>query len=41
MIDALCDNPSEKPGLYLDKMAVFLWDESHTISIRRGLVVKK
>lgn len=27
MINALCDHLSEKPGLYLDEMAVFLWDE--------------
>jgi hypothetical protein len=27
MIKALCDHLSEKPGLYLDEMAVFLWDE--------------
>jgi hypothetical protein len=44
MIDALCDHLSEKPGLYLDEMAVFLWDEFHkmitTSSIRRALVAK-
>lgn len=27
MIKALCDHLSEKPGLYLDEMAVFLWEE--------------
>jgi transposase len=27
MLDALCDHLLEKPGLYLDEMAVFLWDE--------------
>jgi transposase len=27
MMDALCDHLLEKPGLYLDEMAVFLWDE--------------
>ena len=44
MIEALCDHLSEKPGLYLDEMAVFLWDEFHamitTSSIRRALVAK-
>jgi transposase len=42
MIKALCDHLSEKPGLYLDEMAVFLWDEFQTMittsSIRRALV---
>ena len=42
MIDALCDHLSEKPGLYLHEMAVFLWDEFRmmitTSSIRRALV---
>jgi hypothetical protein len=28
-IDAHCDHLSEKPGLYLDEMAVFLWDGFH------------
>jgi transposase len=41
MIEALCDHLSEKSGLYLDEMAVFLWDELHTLattsSIRRAL----
>lgn len=27
MMEALCDHLSEKPGLYLDEIAVFLWDE--------------
>jgi transposase len=27
MIEALCDRLLEKPGLYLDEMAIFLWDE--------------
>jgi hypothetical protein len=44
MIDVLCDYLSEKPGLYLDKIAVFLWDEFRTMvitsSIRRALVAK-
>lgn len=44
MIDALCDHLSEKPGLYLDEMAIFLWDEFRlmitTSSIRRALVAK-
>lgn len=29
MLEALCDRLLEKPGLYLDEMAVFLWDEFH------------
>ena len=31
MIEALCDHLFEKPGLYLDEMAVFLWDEFQTL----------
>jgi transposase len=27
MLEALCDHLLEKPGLYLDEMAVFLWDK--------------
>lgn len=27
MIEALCDCLPEKPGLYVDEMALFLWDE--------------
>lgn len=42
MIEALRDHHLWKPGLYLDEMAVFLWDEFHamitTSSIRRALV---
>ena len=44
MIDTLYDHLSEKAGLYLDEMAVFLWDEFRTMittsSIRRALVAK-
>lgn len=44
MIEAFCDQLFEKPGLYLDEMAVFLWDEFQTLvtpsSIRRALVAK-
>lgn len=44
MLEALCDHLLEKPGLYLDEMAVFLWDEFHmlatTSSIRRALAFK-
>jgi hypothetical protein len=44
MIEALCDHLSEKPGLYLDEMAIFLWDEFHTLvtasSTGRSLVAK-
>lgn len=42
MLEALCDRLLEKPGLYLDEMAIFLWDEfqilATTSSIRRALV---
>jgi hypothetical protein len=27
MIEALCDRLLEKPGLYVDEMAINLWDE--------------
>jgi hypothetical protein len=27
MLDALCDHLAEKPGLYVEEMAIFLWDE--------------
>lgn len=27
MLEALCDRLLEKPGLYVDEMAIFLWDE--------------
>lgn len=44
MLEALCDYLLEKPSLYLDEMAVFLWDEFQTLvttsSIRRALVSK-
>lgn len=44
MIEALCEHLSEKPGLYLDEMAVFLWDEFRTLSttssIRRAVLAK-
>lgn len=44
MIEALCDHLSEKPGVYLDEMALFFWDEFQTfftiLSIRRALVAK-
>lgn len=44
MTEALCHHLLEKPGLYLDEMAVFLWDEFQTLvtvsSIRRALVAK-
>ncbi|KAJ5471939.1 hypothetical protein N7539_008508 [Penicillium diatomitis] len=44
MIEAFCDHLFEKPGLYLDEIAVFLWDEFQTMvttsSIRRALVAK-
>jgi transposase len=41
MLDALCEHLLEKPGLYLDEMKLFLWDEFEvfvsTFSIRRAL----
>jgi hypothetical protein len=41
MLEALCDHLLEKPGLYLEEMAVFLWDEFEvhvsTFSISRTL----
>ena len=44
MLEALCDYLIEKPGLCLDKMAVFLRDEfqklATTSSIRRALASK-
>jgi len=30
LLDALCEHLFEKPGLYLDEMAAFLWDEFQT-----------
>lgn len=45
MLEALCDHLLEKPGLYLDEMALFLWDEfgayPTTSSIRRALISNK
>jgi hypothetical protein len=44
MLVALCDHLQEKPDLYLDEMAVFLWDEigtqATTSRIRRALISK-
>ncbi|EAW09608.1 uncharacterized protein ACLA_038190 [Aspergillus clavatus NRRL 1] len=44
MLEALCDHLLEKPGLYLDEMGIFLWDEFQMLatasSIRRALVCK-
>lgn len=44
MLEALCDHLQEKPDLYLDEMAIFLWDEfgtqATTSSIRRALISK-
>lgn len=44
MLEALCDRLLEKPGLYLDEMAIFLWDEFQmlvtTSCIRRALAFK-
>jgi len=42
MLDALCEHLLEKPNLYQDEMAVFLWDEFEVLitnfSIGRALV---
>jgi transposase len=42
MLDALRNHLLEKPDLYLEEMAIFLWDEFDTLvttsSIRRALV---
>lgn len=44
MLEALCKHLLEKPGLYLDEMVLFLWDEFQTLattsSIRRALASK-
>ena len=41
MLDALCDHLAEKPDLYVEEMAVFLWDEFGVLpslsSIKRAL----
>jgi hypothetical protein len=41
MFDALCDHLTEKPGLYVEEMAIFLWDEFNILllpsSIKRAL----
>jgi transposase len=41
MLEALCEHLLEKPGLYLDEMVIFLWDEFEilviTSSISRAL----
>ena len=41
IIDALCDHLAEKPGLYVEEMAIFLWDEFNILpsssSIKRAL----
>lgn len=44
MIEAHCEHLSEKPDLYLDEMAVSLWDEFRTLittsSIKRAVLAK-
>jgi hypothetical protein len=44
MLEALCDHLLEKPGLYLNEIAIFLWDEflmlTTGFSIRRAFVSK-
>lgn len=41
MLAALCDRLLEKPGLYIDEMVIFIWDEFHVLvtdsSIKRAL----
>jgi precorrin-6B methylase 1 len=41
MLDALCDHLAEKPGLYVEEMAIFLWDEFNILpslsSVKRAL----
>lgn len=41
MLDALCDHLAEKPTLYVEGMAIFLWDEFNILpsssSIKRAL----
>ncbi|KAJ5344403.1 hypothetical protein N7452_002407 [Penicillium brevicompactum] len=41
MLDALCDHLAEKPGLYVEEMALFLWDEFEVLpspsSVKRAL----
>lgn len=41
MIQALCDHLLEKPGLYVEEMVIFLWDEFHVqvtnSSLKRAL----
>ncbi|OQE62925.1 hypothetical protein PENNAL_c0256G04169 [Penicillium nalgiovense] len=45
MLEALCDHLIEKPSLYLDEMALFLWDEfdiqATKSSISRALASKR
>jgi transposase len=45
MLEALCDHLLEKPNLYLDEMALFLWDEfdiqATKSSISRALASKR
>jgi hypothetical protein len=41
MLDALCDHLTEKHGLYVEEMAIFLWDGfsvlSSSSSVKRAL----
>ncbi|KAJ5608659.1 hypothetical protein N7528_009226 [Penicillium herquei] len=41
MLDALCDHLAEKPSLYVEEMAIFLWDEFTVLpsqsSVKRAL----
>lgn len=44
MLEALCDHLLEKPNIYLDEMAIFLWEEfaiqATKLSISRALASK-
>jgi transposase len=37
MLDALCEHLLEKPTLYLDEMAVFLWDEFALLATKASI----
>lgn len=43
MLDALCDHLAEKPGLYVEEMATFLWDEFNVLpsssTVKRALAL--
>lgn len=37
MLEALCDHRLEKPNIYLDEMAIFLWDEFAIQAIKSSI----